>query len=337
MHSTPAASSSPSSTPYPLTLEPILMEKVWGGTRMARLGKKVPAGANIGESWEFADLGATSVSGGGGGAARSTITNGPLRGRTLHDALTQWGRGLTGDTRLTPDGNLPLLIKFLDARENLSVQVHPSPAYAQAHPQSHLKTECWLILDAEPGSVIYKGIKPGIDRAAFERHIADGTVVNDMIALPAIVGECHNLPSGTCHALGAGVLVAEVQTPSDTTFRVYDWGRKGRELHIAQSLECIDFGPAEGATSLPRGGSRTTLVKTPFFEVEQIRTTEQIQAGPGFSAWTVLEGNGRLVDAGNASMAIEIGRGMTFAVPAACGSSTKLIPDGQIDVLRITV
>lgn len=257
--------------PYPIVFEPILLDKVWGGRRLERLGKKLPEGKKIGESWELADLDATSAGGAGGGAARSVIASGVLAGKTLRDAMTQWKRDLMGRVGEGADGSparaFPLLIKFLDASENLSVQVHPSPAYAAAHADAHLKTECWYILDAAPGSVIYKGVKPGVTRESFARHIKDGTVVDDMIAVPAVVGECHNLPSGTCHALGAGVLVAEVQTPSDTTYRVFDWGRKGRELHIEQALECIDFGPAPAAARLAKGKVSGQLVGTEFFRV----------------------------------------------------------------------
>jgi mannose-6-phosphate isomerase len=117
--------------------------------------------------------------------------------------------------------------------------------------------------------LIYKGVKPGVTRESFESHIRDGTVVNDLVAVAAVPGECHNLPSGTVHALGEGVLVAEVQTPSDTTFRVFDWGRTGRELHVAQALECIDFGPAPRATSLPKGRLSGRLVNTEFFQVQE--------------------------------------------------------------------
>lgn len=248
------------------------MDKVWGGRRLERFGKVLPPGKSIGESWELADLAATSVSGAGGHAARSVIANGPLKGRTLHEAMGLWKRDLMGDAAPTAS-SFPLLIKFLDARENLSVQVHPSPAYARAHEGANLKTECWYILAAEPVDgkppVIYKGIRPGIAPADFARHIADGSVVDDMIAVPAVVGECHNLPSGTCHALGAGVLVAEVQTPSDTTFRVFDWGRTGRELHVQQALECIDFGPAPAAARLPEGKQSARLVSTEFFHVHE--------------------------------------------------------------------
>src|SRR5437762_3181589 len=122
------------------------MEKVWGGRRLEAFGKRLPAGKKIGESWELADLASTSPSGGGGAPARSVIGGGSLAGKTLADAMAMWGRDLMGDARRAPSGGFPLLVKFLDASENLSVQVHPSPAYAAAHRDAHLKTECWYII-----------------------------------------------------------------------------------------------------------------------------------------------------------------------------------------------
>ncbi len=323
-------------TPYPLVLEPILMEKVWGGTRLASFGKKLPAGRLIGESWELADLAATSAGGGGGGAARSRIANGPLAGRTLHEALELWRAGLSGGAPLTPEGNIPLLVKFLDARENLSVQVHPSPAYARRHPEAHLKTECWLILEAEPGAVIYKGLRPGVSGEAFERHIAEGTVVDDLVSVPAIVGECHNLPSGTCHALGAGVLVAEIQTPSDTTFRVFDWGRSGRELHVRQAMECIEFGPAPAASMLARDRQRGELVRTEYFVVERVRAGGAIDAGAGMSVWIVLDGSGRIPAGKGWGEVAGISRGQCVVIPAACAGAV-IEPAGGLDVLRVSI
>lgn len=261
----------PGSKPYVLTFEPILKEKVWGGRRLGGLGKALPAGALVGESWEVADLASTSEGGGGGGAARSVIRIGALAGRTLHDAMRLWAPWLMGD------GGFPLLVKFLDASEHLSVQVHPSPEYARAHPDAHLKTECWYVMEAVPGSVIYKGVKPGVTRERFEAALRAGRgegVVGLLDAAPAVVGDCHNLPSGTVHALGAGVLVAEVQTPSDTTFRVYDWaaeyGRVGRELHVERALACIDFAPAEPGVRAPAGAGVSRLVTTEFYSVDEV-------------------------------------------------------------------
>ncbi len=236
--------------PYPIVFEPIIKPKVWGGRRLAKYGKLLPADQPVGESWELADLTSTSDSGGGGGSAHSEITNGHLTGKTIRDAIALWSDDLLGDAKLTDQGGFPILAKYLDASEYLSIQVHPSPDYAHRHPDAHLKTESWFILDARSGPdgeppMIYKGFLDGVTRDDFARAIADGTVPKIMRKELAVAGHCHTLPSGTVHALGAGVLVAEIQTPSDTTFRVYDWtkeyGRKERELHIEQAIECASF------------------------------------------------------------------------------------------------
>ncbi|MGJ8637332.1 MAG: type I phosphomannose isomerase catalytic subunit [Phycisphaerales bacterium] len=239
---------------YPLVLEPILKEKVWGGRRLASFGKSLPEGVNVGESWELADLSSTSASGGGGDAAISVISNGAMKGKTIRDAIGAWGAGMMGDVELSNEGGFPLLVKYLDAREHLSVQVHPSAAYAAAHEDAHLKTESWFVLDADEGAVIYKGLRDGVTRGDLQNAIESGTVPEVMRSEPAVVGACHTLESGTVHALGAGVLVSEVQTPSDTTYRVYDWaseyGREGRELHVEQAVECASFdAPCEGVAA----------------------------------------------------------------------------------------
>lgn len=310
--------------PYPLRFEPILMNKVWGGDRLARFGKDVTPGSTIGESWEVADLGATAASGAGGGAQRSIIVNGPMAGKTLHDAMLAWPGQMLGGKRADA---FPLLVKFLDAREHLSVQVHPSPAYAAAHAEAHLKTEAWYILDAAPGSVIYKGVKPGVTRDAFARAIAAGTVEPSLVAVPARVGECHNLPSGTCHALGAGVLVAEVQTPSDTTFRVYDWGRTGRELHIEQSQACIHFGPAPEGVMLKNaaGGFGPTLA-TEYFILRHLGlkpgTTQAASDAPKCTIVMVLSGQGSL--SGNGFEPMSIAAGHTVLVPASLAAGATI-------------
>lgn len=329
-------------TPYPLPLEPIFFDKVWGGRRLERLGKALPAGKNIGESWELADLSSTSASGAGGGAAVSRIAAGPLQGRTLRDAIEMWQRELLGSIKLAPGAGFPLLVKFLDARENLSVQVHPSRAYAASHQGAHLKTECWYILAAEPGSVIYKGVKPGVTRESFAKKIEAGTVVEDLVSVPAVVGECHNLPSGTVHALGAGVLVAEVQTPSDTTFRVFDWGRKGRELHVSQALECIDFGPAPQAARLAKGKGSARLVSTEFF-----RLYEAVLPAGGLVSIVgddpsrephvliVLEGSVS-VRCGKEDPVV-VPAGGTCLIPAACTPGLQALAKPRTRVLTVTM
>ncbi|MBC7772906.1 MAG: class I mannose-6-phosphate isomerase [Pyrinomonadaceae bacterium] len=348
---------------YPLLLRPMLFPKVWGGDRLALFGKHVKHGDHIGEAWELADLDSTSASGAGGGAARSIIVNGPLQGRTLREAHTLFGRDFLGHA--TPPHHdsapFPLLVKYLDARENLSVQVHPSIAYAKAHPAASIKTECWYILDAEPGSVIYKGLRPGVLRKHFEKHLhgknGEG-VVADLEAVPAIPGHMHNLPSGTVHALGAGVLVAEVQTPSDTTFRVYDWGRSGRELHVAQALDCITYGPARDATFLPPEASIGRLVSTGFFIVDELHLASDAppgstlvdtmrlatSAGPEALALSndravvlmIVDGDCELRWSEHSHDAIDLTRGNTVVVPAALVDTCIMTTADTAKMLRVT-
>lgn len=275
---------------YPFLLEPIYKEKVWGGrTLEERFGRALPGApdAGVGESWELADLDETSPSGGGGEAAKTRIRNGPLIERTLREVVEDFGALVTGTLEVGEPPRIPLLLKYLDAGENLSVQVHPSRDYAAAHPEAHLKSEAWYVVAAEPDAVIYKGIVEGTTRDELETAIREGTVPELLIRVPARAGECHYLPSGTCHALGAGIFVAEVQTPSDTTFRVYDWGRTDRELHVEQALECIELGPPDTARYEPgTSTSRGDAVARDLVECEHFAIRE----------WTVLR-DGELVSA----------------------------------------
>ena len=266
---------------YPLKFTPVYKEKVWGGRTLENLGRTLPGDANtpIGESWELVDLATTSTSGGGGGAERSAVANGPLAGQTLAQVIDAYGPALCGALPLTEDGGFPILLKYLDASANLSVQVHPSPAYAASHADAFLKSEAWYIVDCQPGAAIYKGIREGVTpdqlRAALATN-TDDAVVPLMIEVPVAPGDCHYLPSGTCHALGGGILVAEVQTPSDTTYRVYDWGRTERELHVEQALACIDFGPPQVASfelNTPINDHTTRLVSCEHFRMD--RTTAE--------------------------------------------------------------
>jgi mannose-6-phosphate isomerase len=323
--------------PYPLLFEPILKPKVWGGRALEKLGKKLPPGEMIGESWEVADLPESVTDG------RSVIANGELAGMSLHDAIQRHRAMILGEfqaqraAREAASGDLqddlfPLLIKYLDARENLSVQVHPTPEYVQAHPETHLKSEAWLIVDAEPGSVIYKGIRKDVSSREFAQHIKDGTVVDDLIKVPVRRGDFHYLPSGTCHALGAGVVVAEIQTPSDTTFRVYDWGRDAsRELHIEQALECIHFGPQPDNSSRlhkpieVRGVRTTPLAATEHFEIDRVDSLsmarfEVVSSGLP-EIWMMIAGAGRFESADRPT--VDLHPGTTVLVPAALGSEAS--------------
>ncbi|MCH8164884.1 MAG: class I mannose-6-phosphate isomerase [Planctomycetes bacterium] len=323
---------------YPLVFTPILKEKVWGGRKLADLGKQLPQGALIGESWELADLPLTVDAG------RSVIANGPLANQTLHNAIAADGEAIMGPAPLTPQGGFPLLVKYLDAHENLSVQVHPDHAYVKKHPQAHLKSEAWVVVTAEPTAVIYKGVKRQVTREQFARHIETGQVVNDLNAVAVTSGECHYLPSGTCHALGAGVVVAEIQSPSDTTFRVYDWGRSDRELHIEQALECMAFGEALRGPEPPGrpivvGAVRSTpLLKTEMFEIERIETQAdtslQIVTSGMPMIWMTLNGGGA-IQTPNAPT-VGLSAGTTVLMPASLRDSVASLR-GATTLLCVTL
>jgi mannose-6-phosphate isomerase len=303
----------------PLVFEPYLRPQIWGGRQLQeRLGKPLPAEGTFGECWEV--------------SAHphhvSRVAEGPLRGATLADLWRDRGRDLLGRAP-GPGEKFPLLVKFLDCREMLSVQVHPDDATACRLIGDELgKTEAWVVLHAGPQGRIYAGLKPGIDRAALERHLAEGSLAECLHAFEPRAGDCLLLRAGTVHAVGGGVLLAEVQQSSDATFRLFDWGHVGpdgcpRTLHVPQALESIDWtiGPVEpiAGTPLPEGdggatghvgeslrdshsrlgeahprdatGQKTSgeqLATCPYFELRRYHVQESLACSPGRMAIVML-------------------------------------------------
>ncbi|MEE2912237.1 MAG: type I phosphomannose isomerase catalytic subunit [Planctomycetota bacterium] len=300
--------------PYPIIFKPILKEKVWGGRALEKFGKQLPNNTPIGESWELADLPSSIENG------KSIIANGDLAGKTLNEAFQD-------------DDHFPLLIKFLDAKDNLSVQVHPSKMYAKKHPNAYIKSEAWIILDAIPGSCIYSGLRPDTTEASLRAAIKDNSVPELLNAIEVSKGECYYLPSGTCHALGAGVLVAEVQTPSDTTFRLWDWGRSHREMHVNQAMQCIDFSEEYSLPKQPKpissGAFHTThFVKTPHFSIERVCATNEtalpliVDDAP--VAIMVVEGNTKIEHA----IPVDAPTGTTILLPSGITNATMQMEKG---------
>jgi len=225
------------------------------------------------------------------------------------------------------------------------VQVHPSPAYAAAHPDAHLKTESWFILDAEPMGdghpLVFKGLVPGVTEDELRERIADGSLPEILRSEPAIPGQCHTLESGMVHALGAGVLVAEVQTPSDTTFRLYDWtkeyDRLPRALHVDQAIECIDFEaePPPEPIAAPDGAVLARVAGTDFYTIDDARPDDDGLALPPDSCALLMTiaGSGHIVCHGHEDTPISVG--MTAAVPAAIAATTRIVSDEHLRVLLI--
>jgi len=290
---------------YPLKFKPRFVEKMWGGRKLeALLGKPLPPGQPVGESWELYDFAPGMVDGSADWVS-SEIANGPLTGRTLHWAVGEFGPELYGDAGLCGEhGQFPILIKFLDAKEDLSVQVHPDCHYAAKHPGACVKDEAWYVLQSDPGARLFKGLRPGTTREAFRQAVTDGTVEELIQSVPVNPGASFYLPSGTVHALGGGVLVAEVQTPSDTTFRVFDFNRvdpstgKHRTLHVDQALECIDFSgkpePKQVRSHVASFFTAVTrLVTAERFKLEKVRFTEGVEEPVPYDqpvVWIMLQG-----------------------------------------------
>lgn len=267
----------------PFTLAPVLVEKPWGGRRLADLGKH-PGPAFFGESWEVADIPnrvAPHLE-----DPCSRIATGPWRGWALGALAAKLGADLMGPVPLTTEGRFPLLVKLLDAREHLSVQVHPDEAYVAAHPSARLKTESWYVVDADPGSVLFLDVAPGVTRRQVTEAIGSVSIVSLLRKVPAVAGSFHHLPAGMIHALGAGALIAEVQTPSDTTFRMYDWaaeyGRDPRPLHGPESREAVRLHPPEAIDLDPIDGRTRLLVSTSHYRmVEHSRGPVELEDRPG--------------------------------------------------------
>lgn len=302
----------------PLTFNPIFMERVWGGRSLERLyRKKLPDRVPIGESWEITDR----------PEGVSVVSRGPLSGRSLRALMEECPGDLLGPAP-SQNGRFPLLIKILDARETLSVQVHP-PASMAARLGGEPKTEMWYVADAEPGAELYAGLRKGVTRPEFERRIRDGTVAECLHRVPVRKGDVMFLPSGRVHAIGGGIVIFEIQQNSDTTYRVFDWNRVGldgkpRQLHVQESLQCInfeDFEPAPAPAAFHpdpgRGGEARALVTHPLFAVDEVRC-------PAGRGWTtrpgrleiagVLEGRLALQDS---AAERELGPGDFLLQPAA--------------------
>jgi mannose-6-phosphate isomerase len=299
-----------------LRFHPILREYIWGGRRLAELGKRLGGGGHYAESWEIVDH----------GADQSIVAGGPLDGASLHDIVIQHGSDVFG--RHHPQRQFPLLLKFLDCHQTLSVQVHPNDEQAaKLNPPDLGKTEAWVVLAAEPGSRIYAGLKPGVDRATLARELARGTCETCLHSFEPKAGDCVLIEAGTVHALGAGLLIAEIQQASDTTFRLFDWNRvgidgKSRPLHIEQALDVIDFnrGPVNPVPRQPPNALGIDhLIESDKFTLRCFQLTDAMRYGntAQFHIVAVLEGEAAVCCDNSCC---DLTRGDTALIPAFCDS-----------------
>jgi len=305
--------------PCPLVFEPIFLSKLWGGRRMETLlGKGLPPREPIGESWEIADT----------EQAQSVVARGDARGKTLHELIAEWGPDLLGRAKLL-DGRFPLIIKFLDAVEPLSIQVHPSPSNVESAGQASYKNEAWYIVDAADGAAVWRGLKPGIDAAALRSVMLGGGIQAALRTIPARKGHCFYIPAGTIHTM-QGVLVAEVQTAVDITYRIDDFGRvdaatgKPRELHHEQALAAtrLNLDPTIAEQRQHIGSlwtSVTSLIRCDDFVIERVRIVEGMEQPiphQEMVIWIVLEGKGT-IRWKSAREPFPFSKGDTVLIPAA--------------------
>ncbi len=314
---------------YPLRFRPIFRQYLWGGRRLeSSLAKHLAPGNNWAESWEICDH----------GPDQSLVQFGPLAGTSLGELVGQRGAELLG--RHDPQPRFPLLLKFLDAAQKLSVQVHPDDAQAaRLNPPDLGKTEAWVVLEAEPGSLIYAGLKPGIDRDTLAAAIGQGRCQDCLNVFQPDIGDCIFLPAGTVHALGAGLLVAEIQQSSDVTYRLFDWNRRGpdgkpRALHVEQGLAAVDFQRGPVGPAQPRSTERpkvSRLVQCDRFLLDRWEFDAPLPAGGDRRCHIIVVVEGEVRIEGDPADAV-LTRGGTALLPASLGA-VRLSPLGNTILL----
>ncbi len=319
---------------YPLIFVPLFKERVWGGRRLAHLyGKPLPPGVPIGESWEIADR----------PWDESVIANGPLAGSSLRWLMQEAQDELLG--RVQPlRGRFPLLVKILDARERLSVQVHP-PASVAVQLGGEPKTEMWFITHADAGAELFVGLRQGMTRQQFQEAIVAGKVAECLHRVQVQAGDVMFLPGGRVHAIGAGNVLFEIQQNSDTTYRVFDWNRLGldgrpRQLHVAQSLASIDFHdyepqPQRSGEPLPLCPARRLLVDAACFRVEQwtlkAGELQELRQREWVEIIGVISGELRVAAPGGD---VALRAGSFCLLPASC-EPVQVMPLSQVSLLLV--
>ena len=223
---------------YPLKFETVLKEKVWGGNALvSRFNKKSTGSQQVGESWELSAVADN----------QSVISNGFLAGNNIEELIEVYMGDITGDAIFEKFGNeFPLLIKFIEAQQDLSIQVHPDNDLAKKRHKAYGKTEMWYVLECKKGSKIYTGFKEGVTKKIYEEAVMNGKIEEIMNVESVEAGDAFFTPAGRVHAIGAGIVLVEIQQTSDITYRIFDWNRKGsgkekRELHTELALDAIDF------------------------------------------------------------------------------------------------
>lgn len=301
----------------PLKFHPILKQTLWGGERIIPYKELASGLSRVGESWELSGM----------PGSESVVAEGPWAGSTLSELIGRFGAELLGKANYARFGQeFPLLVKFIDAREDLSIQVHPDDELARKRHGKSGKCEMWYVLEAEPGASLLTGFSHPIDPAEYERRVADNTLT-DVLSRQAIAsGDVFYLPAGRVHSIGKGSFIVEIQQSSDITYRIYDFDRRDaagnpRELHTELAREAIDFESSENSriTYAPENNQEVRLVTTPYFTTSLYTLTARTRcdwsATDSFVAIILLQGSGSLTD--NEGNRIDIRQGETWLLPAS--------------------
>ncbi len=338
---------------YPLKFHEIFKEKIWGGRRLEScLGKSIPKNKLIGESWEIADHGKDI----------SIVKNGMLKGENLKKLIKNFKKEIIGkDVKLSRGGRFPLLFKYIDASQKLSIQVHPDDEYACLNERDETgKTEAWYVVWAKPGAQLVCGLKEDVNRNILKEAIKSKKIGNYLNYVTVYKGDLIFIPPGTVHTIMGDVILAEIQQNSDLTYRIYDWGRidkygKSRELHIDKALDVIDFSLVRNYKIEPlsiniNGNIINYFIVCEKFVVELCEITDIYKLncdGSKFYTLSVLEGNGEIFyEEEFASKLgpvnkVNIKKGETVLLPASLGKTViktdNTLRDNKLKFLKFYV
>ncbi len=308
---------------HPLRFQRLFLEKIWGGRALERCpGFALPANVPVGETWEIVDR----------ADQQSQVSSGPHAGRALAELIREHRDDLLGKAPTTPQGRFPLLVKYIDADEALSVQVHPDDAGARLlGGGAEGKTEAWYFLEARSGGGVWSGLRPDVTRAVLERHLGTGELVGLLEHHSVVAGTSLTVPGGTVHAIGAGVTLLEVQQNSDTTYRLYDWDRPGldgrpREMHLERGLAAAHVGAVPLPPVAPdwqpfaKHARRAPMARSRHFGMNRIELTgpTRLSTGDQFQIYAAVQGAGRLT-VKDAGAHLDLACGDVVLVPAAAG------------------
>ncbi len=324
---------------YPLKFRPVLKDKIWGGSKIKSvLGIDFAPLPNCGEAWAL-----SGVEGN-----QTEITNGFLAGNDLNELVEIYMGDLVGDAVYERFGNeFPILVKFIDAADYLSIQVHPDDALAAKRNIGYGKSEMWYIIDADKGAELISGFNRKVDRETYLRSLNDKTLRNILNFEKVSKGDVYYMPAGRVHALGPGIFLAEIQQTSDTTYRIYDWDRvdekgKARELHIDEALDAIDFNVYDDYKTdyQPKDNGSANLLTSQYFTTNLIRLSKALAKDyselDSFVIYVCVGGSVTLVHNGETEQQLRLQKGEVVLIPASV-SRVDIVPDEASEILEVFI